>query len=149
MAAAGLAALASSRWLFLRRNAQFAMSVAISGAWGGLFTSPFTAVLLNVELTTERRVIRWITLAAPATAAIVGFAVFFAVKAGWSDLLRLLELPAYSLGLPELAIAVGLGVFGAVLGTLFKLSMVATRKLAAPWPTAPSCGARWPVSCSG
>ena len=32
MAAAGLAALASSRWMFLRRNTQFAMSVAISGA---------------------------------------------------------------------------------------------------------------------
>ena len=132
MAAAGLAALASSRWLFLRRNAQFAMSVAISGAWGGLFTSPFTAVLLNVELTFERRVVRWVTLAADATAAIVGFAIFFAVKAGWSELLRLLELPAYSLGLPELAIAAGLGLLGAVLGTLFKLSMVATRKLAAP-----------------
>ncbi len=132
MAAAGLAALASSRWAFLRRNAQFAMSVAISGAWGGLFTSPFTAVLLNVELTFERRVVRWITLAADATAAIVGFAVFFAVKAGWSDLLRLLDMPAYSLGLPELAIAAGLGVLGAVLGTLFKLSTLATRKLAAP-----------------
>ena len=132
MAAAGLAALASSRWRFLRRNAQFAMSVAISGAWGGLFTSPFTAVLLNVELNFERRILRWATIAADATAAIVGFAIFFAVDAGWSDLLRLLELPPYSLGLPELAIAAGLGVFGAVVGTLFKLSTLATRKLAAP-----------------
>ena len=137
MAAAGLAALASSRWPLLRRNAQFAMSVAISGAWGGLFTSPFTAVLLNVELTFERRVVRWVTLAADATAAIVGFAVFFAVKAGWSDLLRLLDIPAYSLGLPELAIAAGLGVFGAVLGTLFKLSTVATRNWPRPWPSRP------------
>lgn len=132
MAAAGLAALACSRWLFLRRHAQFAMSVAISGAWGGLFTSPFTAVLLNVELTFERRVLRWATAAADATAAIVGFAIFFAVDAGWSHLLRLLELPTYSIGLPELALAAGLGVLGAVLGTVFKLSMLATRKLAAP-----------------
>ncbi len=46
--------------------------------------------------------------------------------------MSLLELPSYSLGPPELAIAVGLGVFGAVLGTLFKLSTLATRKLAAP-----------------
>jgi H+/Cl- antiporter ClcA len=132
MAAAGIAAWASSRWLFLRRNAQFAMGVTISGAWGGLFTSPFTGLLLNVELTFERRVLRWATIAADATAAIVGFAIFFAVNAGWSDLLRLLELPPYALGLPELAIATGLGVFGAVLGTLFKLSTVATRRLAAP-----------------
>ncbi len=132
MAAAGLVALASSRWGFLRRNAQFAMSVAISGAWGGLFTSPFTAVLLNVELTFERRVLRWATIAADAAAAIVGFAIFFAVDAGWSDVLRLLDLPSYTLGLPELAIAAGLGVVGAVLGTVFKLSTLATRKLAAP-----------------
>ena len=132
MAAAGLAALASSRWLFLRHNAQFAMSVAINGAWAGLFTSPFTVVLLNVELSLERRVLRWATIAADVTAAIVGFAIFFAVDAGWSELLRLLELPPYSLGLPELAIAAGLGVFGAVLGTVFKLSMLVTGKLAAP-----------------
>ncbi len=47
------------------------MSVAISGAWGGLFTSPFTAVLLNVELTFERRVLRWATIAAELIAVSV------------------------------------------------------------------------------
>jgi H+/Cl- antiporter ClcA len=75
---------------------------------------------------------RWARLAADATAAIVGFAIFFAVNAGWANLIRSLDLPTFEFGLPELAIAVGFGVFGAIIGTVFKLSTVGTQKLAAP-----------------
>ena len=108
------------------------MSAAISGAWGGLFTAPFTALLLNLELTLERSVLRWARITADATAAIVGFAIFFAVDAGWSDVLRLLKLPSFDFGILELGLAAGFGVLGAIVGTAFKLSMVATGKLAAP-----------------
>ena len=70
--------------------------------------------------------------AADATAAIVGFAIFFTVDAGWSDVLRLLDLPSFELGLADLAMAVGFGVLGAVVGTIFKLTMLGTRRLATP-----------------
>jgi H+/Cl- antiporter ClcA len=137
MAAAGLASFAISRGLVRRRDSEVAISAAISGAWGGLFTAPFTALLLNLELTVERRTLRWARIAADATAAIVGFAIFFAVDAGWSNVLRLLELPPFDFGVPELALAVGLGVLGSIIGTVFKISMVATRKLAAPLASRP------------
>jgi H+/Cl- antiporter ClcA len=133
MAAAGLAG-----WLAARRNAtpeqsEAATRAAITGAWSGLFTAPFTAVLLIVELNTGKRLLDWNRLTIDATAAVVGFAIFFSVTAGWSDVLRLLDLPPYSLEARDLAIAVGLGVLGAVIGTLFKLITLGTRRLAAPF----------------
>lgn len=132
MAAAGIAAFAISRRLVRRADSDLVMSTAISGAWGGLFTAPFTALLLSIELGVGRNVMRWARLAADATAAIVGFAIFFAVNAGWANLIRSMDLPTFEFGLPELAIAVGFGVFGAIIGTIFKLSTAGTQKLAAP-----------------
>ncbi|MEZ5382549.1 MAG: chloride channel protein [Microthrixaceae bacterium] len=137
MAAAGLASYAVSRGLVRRRDADVAMSAAISGAWGGLFTAPFTALLLNLELTVERSVLRWARITSDAAAAIVGFAIFFVVDAGWSDVLRLLKLPSFDFGILELGLAAVLGVLGAIVGTAFKLSMVATGRLAAPHASRP------------
>lgn len=132
MAAAGIASFAVSRRLVRQADSDAVVSAAISGAWGGLFTAPFTALLLSIELGVGRNVMRWARLAADATAAVVGFSVFFAVDAGWSSLLRLLDLPSYEFGVPEIALAVGFGVVGALVGTLFKLSTTVTRRLAAP-----------------
>jgi len=96
-----------------------------------------TALLLNIESTVDQRALRWARLAADATAAIVGFAIFFAVDAGWSDVLRLLDLPSFELRLVDLAVAAGFGVLGAVVGTIFKLSMLGTRRLATPFQGQP------------
>lgn len=133
----GMAAGGAAGWLASRRKAtpeqsEIATRAAITGAWSGLFTAPFTAVLLIVELNTGKRLLNWNRLAIDATAAVVGFAIFFSVTAGWSDVLRLLELPPYTLEVSHLAIAVGLGILGAVIGTMFKLITLGTRRLAAP-----------------
>lgn len=58
MAAAGIAAFAVSRRLVRRADSDLVMSAAISGAWGGLFTAPFTALLLSIELGVGRNVMR-------------------------------------------------------------------------------------------
>lgn len=130
----GMAGGGIASWL--RRNAdeedtRAGVTAGITGAWGGLFTAPFTAVLLNVELSFGARALLWSRLAIDAAAAVVGFLIFFAVTAGWSDVLRLLELPSYSMELGHLLVAVGLGVLGAVVGIVFKLSMLAFSRLAA------------------
>ena len=132
MAAAGLAAWWGQRrhWPEERRRA--GVRTAIAGAWGGLFTAPFVATLLNVELGIGTRIIAWRALASDATAAIAGFAVFFAVDAGWSNLLRLLTLAEYDLELWHFLVALGLGIAGAILATIFKLTVLATRRLAQP-----------------
>jgi H+/Cl- antiporter ClcA len=108
------------------------MGASITSAWGGLFTAPFTAVLINVELSIDRTVMRGARLTADATAALVGFALFYLIDAGWSDVLRLLDLPGFEFEMWNLFLGAGLGVVAAVIGTLFKLSTLATRKLAVP-----------------
>lgn len=131
----GMAGGGIASWL--RRNAdeeeaRAGVTAGITGAWGGLFTAPFAAVLLNVELSFGARALLWSRLAIDAAAAVVGFAIFFAVTAGWSDVLRLLELPSYSMEFAHLLVAVGLGAVGALVGAVFKLMMLIFSRLAAP-----------------
>ncbi len=133
----GMAAGGIATWWGRRRGrSQSQMhadtTAAITGAWGGLFTTPFVGTLLGVELSVGARILDWRRIAADATAAVVGFSVFFAVESGWSQTLRFLSLAPYNLEVWHLLVAFGLGVAGAVLGTLFKISALATRALAAP-----------------
>lgn len=130
MAAAGLAAWWGRRRRLSKSAQQADTTAAITGAWGGLFTTPFVGTLLNVELSFGVRIVDWRRLSADATAAIAGFTVFFGIEAGWSETLRLISLEPYDLRPWHLLVAVGLGVAGAILGTLFKMSALATRRLA-------------------
>lgn len=133
----GMAAAGIATWWGRRRGRSESQvhadtTAAITGAWGGLFTTPFVGTLLNVEMSVGARILDWRRIAADATAAVVGFSVFFAVESGWSQTLRFLSLEPYNLEVWHLLLAAGLGVAGAVLGTLFKISALATRALAAP-----------------
>jgi H+/Cl- antiporter ClcA len=133
----GMAAAGIATWWGRRRGRSQSQvhadtTAAITGAWGGLFTTPFVGTLLSVELSVGARILDWRRIAADATAAVVGFSVFFAVESGWSQTLRFLSLEPYNLEVWHLLLAFGLGVAGAVLGTLFKISALATRALAAP-----------------
>ena len=132
MAAAGIATWWGHRRGRSQSQVHADTTAAITGAWGGLFTTPFVGTLLNVEMSVGARILDWRRIAADATAAVVGFSVFFAVESGWSQTLRFLSLEPYNLEVWHLLLAAGLGVAGAVLGTLFKISALATRALAAP-----------------
>ena len=132
MAAAGIATWWGRRHGRSQSQVQADTTAAITGAWGGLFTTPFVGTLLNVELSVGARVLDWRRIAADATAALVGFSVFFAIESGWSQTLRFLSLEPYTLEVWHLLLAVGLGVAGAVLGTLFKMSALVTRAMAVP-----------------
>jgi len=132
LAAAGVAAWWAHRQAASEAGSDQGIRAAITGAWAGLFTAPVVAALLSVELGFDTRVIRWRAFAGDAVAAIAGFSVFFSVQSGWSATLRLLQLAPYTLELWHLLVAVALGMGGAVLATLFKVSVLATRRLAAP-----------------
>lgn len=98
----GMAAAGIATWWGRRRGRSESQvhadtTAAITGAWGGLFTTPFVGTLLNVELSVGARILDWRRIAADATAAVVGFSVFFAVDAGWSQTLRFLSLEPYNL----------------------------------------------------
>jgi len=132
MAAAGIAAWWGRRRGRPESQVRVDTTSAITGAWGGLFTTPFVATLLNIELSVGARVLEWRRIAADATAAVVGFSVFFAIESGWSRTLRFLSLEPYTLEVWHLVLAVGLGIVGALLGTLFKISALMTRAIAVP-----------------
>ena len=68
------------------------------------FTSPFVSVMLLLELAQSRYVVSLAFLVIQAAAALLGFAVFFAVG-GFSSLLASLSLPDYQLELWHFAAA--------------------------------------------
>jgi H+/Cl- antiporter ClcA len=131
MLAGGAASAVGDRrgWDGTTRKVTLGSSVA--AAYGGLFTSPFVSVMLLLELAQTRYVVSLAFLVIQTAAALLGFAVFFAVG-GFSSLLASLSLPDYQLELWHFAaaaviaiVAVGLGLLTAVFATLF-------RRLAAP-----------------
>ena len=131
MLAGGTASAVADRrdWDLTTRKVTLGSSVAAT--YAGLFTSPFVSVMLLLELAQSRYVVSLAFLVIQAAAALLGFAVFFAVG-GFSSLLASLSLPDYQLELWHFAaaaviaiVAVGLGVLTAVFASLF-------RRLAAP-----------------
>ena len=82
MAAAGIATWWGRRRGRSESQVQADTTAAITGAWGGLFTTPFVGTLLNIELSVGARILDWRRIAADATAAVVGFGVFFAIESG-------------------------------------------------------------------
>jgi H+/Cl- antiporter ClcA len=105
----------------------------ILGAWGGLFTSPFATVLMPLELAHSQTPAYYGMLIVAAAAAVIGFSVFYAASGNtFASLLRILDLPEYSLRLWHLVLAVPLGVLGAILGLIFGVLNRFFKRLAAP-----------------
>ena len=72
----GMAAAGIATWWGRRRGRSESQvhadtTAAITGAWGGLFTTPFVGTLLNVGMSVGARILDWRRIAADATAAVV------------------------------------------------------------------------------
>ena len=110
----------------------------VMGAWGGLFTSPFAALVMPLELTHQQTPGYYGTLTIVAAAAVLGFSIFYAFAGNaFASVLRILDLPAYSLRLWHLLLAVALGVLGAILGLIFGLLLRSLKRLTAPLNSRP------------
>lgn len=108
------------------------------GAYGGLLTSPFAALLMPLELAHQQMPSYYGTLIIAAIAGVLGFSLFFAVGGeAFASVLRILDLPAYSLRLWHLILVVALGVLGAVLGLIFGLLLRSLKKLTTPLNSRP------------
>jgi H+/Cl- antiporter ClcA len=102
-------------------------------AYGGLFTSPFASLLMPLELAHQQTPGYYGTLTIAALAGVIGFGIFFAASGGaFAGVLRILALPAYSLRLWHLILAIPLGVLGAVLGMIFGLLLRTLKRATAP-----------------
>ena len=97
-------------WLSERRKMsdEFKETNVLSGvvaAYGGLFTSPFAFVLMRLELGHVQTPAYFAVITIATVAATLGFAFFYAVAGEqYAELLRLLDLPAYTLELWHLLV---------------------------------------------
>jgi H+/Cl- antiporter ClcA len=110
----------------------------VMGAYGGLFTSLFAALLMPLELAHQQTPGYYGTLTIAAIVGVLGFSLFFAVGGeAFASVLRILDLPAYSLRLWHLILAVALGVLGAVLELIFGLLLRSLKWLTTPLNSRP------------
>jgi H+/Cl- antiporter ClcA len=133
MLAGGLATWLSERHKVTDKVQRSNVLSSVLGAYGGLFTSPFAALLMPLELAHRQAPSYYGILTIAAVAAVLGFTVFYAVGGeAFASVIRVLDLPPYSLKLWHLLLAVVLGVLGAVLGLVFGLLLSLLKRFTTP-----------------
>jgi H+/Cl- antiporter ClcA len=106
---------------------------SVAGAFAGLFTAPFAVILMGLELKHRQSPYYYGTLMIIAVSALLGFAVFYtAGNDNFAAVLRLLELPPYTLDQWHLPVALLLGLLGVVFAFLFAFLMKTLHQLMAP-----------------
>ena len=139
----GMLAGGLGTWLSERRKMsdEFRESNVLSGvvsAYGGLFTSPFAFVLMRLELGHIQTPAYFATITIATVAATIGFAFFYAVAGEeFANLLRLLDLPSYTLELWHLVVALVISVVGAALALIYGLTVGTVKRLVAPLENRP------------
>ncbi len=131
MLAGGAATAIAERQGWDEATKRLTFRSAVSGAYGGLFTSPFVAVMLILEKA-PRPTMSIPYLGIEVIASLVGFAVFFAAG-GFADVVSELSLPSYDLELWHLGVAAGIGIVGVAGGFLTVVLGRFFRRLAAPF----------------
>jgi H+/Cl- antiporter ClcA len=139
----GMLAGGLGTWLSERRKLsdEIRKSNVLSGvvsAYGGVFTSPFAFVVMRLELPHMQTPAYFAVITIATIAATIGFAIFYAAAGEqFAEVLRLLDLPSYTLELWHLAVAMGLSVLGAALALIFGLTMGTIKRLVAPLENQP------------
>jgi H+/Cl- antiporter ClcA len=131
MLAGGAASAIGNRFEWDEATQKDTFAATVSGAYGGLFTSPFVSTLMILEFTPPTRVKYLSVLTIEVFASLTGFAVFFAIG-GFADLLSELSLPDYNLELWHFGIAVAMACIGVLGGLLTARLSSIFRYLAAP-----------------
>jgi H+/Cl- antiporter ClcA len=139
----GMLAGGLGTWLSERRKLsdQLRESNVLSGvvsAYGGLFTSPFAFVIMRLELAHKQTPAYFAMIVIATVAATIGFAIFYAVSGEeFADLLRILDLPVYTLELWHLLVALVLSLVGAALALIYGITLGTVRRLVAPLENRP------------
>jgi H+/Cl- antiporter ClcA len=134
----GMLAGGLGTWLSERRKMsdEFRESNVLAGvvsAYGGLFTTPFAFVLMRLELGHLQTPAYFAIITIATVAATIGFSFFYAVAGEeFAALLRLLDLPSYTLELWHLLVALVLSVAGAGLALVYGLTLGTVKRLVAP-----------------
>jgi H+/Cl- antiporter ClcA len=135
---AGMIAAGLSDWVSKWRNLKedVRKSNIVSGvvaAYSGVFTSPLAILMIPIELPHMQSLAYYSVLIIAAAAGVIGFVVFF-LGGGFefSGMLRLLDLPEYTLEIWHILVGVVLGVLGALLILIYGLMRKGLNRLVVP-----------------
>jgi H+/Cl- antiporter ClcA len=109
---------------------EIATTSGINGALGGMLTAPILATLLTTELRWPERRLYYRVLIPSLTAAILGFAINFAILG--DTFLGVFAMPGYDVRAWHLVVAVALGFAGATLAWMLGLAVFYIRRWVAP-----------------
>jgi len=113
---------------------------SITAAYGGLFTAPFGAFLIPLEMPHWQTIESYGVLIIAGATAVLGFLVFYISGGNQFDgLLRLLDLPKYTLLPWHLVVAIIIGLLGAGAAIILGQTIGILKKLIRPLN-------RWPIS---
>jgi H+/Cl- antiporter ClcA len=133
MLAAGLATWISEKRKLSDEVRKSNIISSITAAYGGLFTAPLGAFLIPVEMPHIQSIGSYGGLIIAGIAAVVGFVVFYTAGGDqFAGLLRILDLPEYTLEVWHLAVAVILGAVGALLAFLYAITRGLLTRLVMP-----------------
>ncbi|MGZ7044254.1 MAG: chloride channel protein, partial [Methanobacterium sp.] len=97
----GFLAAGMGSWISKKRNmdsktTETNLLSSVSGAYSGLFSSPFAVFLILLESKHMQNITYYGTLLIAGLAAVIGFALFYALQGlNYSSLLGILSLPSY------------------------------------------------------
>ncbi len=110
----------------------------VSGAYSGLFSSPFVVLLMLLESSHFQTIAYYGTLLIAGLAAAIGFELFYALNGmAVSSLLGILSLPSYNLQLFDLITGILLGVVAVPVALVFVILNRGIQRLVAPLNSKP------------
>jgi H+/Cl- antiporter ClcA len=138
MLAGGLATWISDKRKLSEEIRRSNVVSSITAAYGGLFTAPLGAFLIPLEMPHMQTIESYGVLIIAGATAVLGFLVFYISGGNQFDgLLRLLDLPEYTLLPWHLVVAFMIGLLGAAVAWILGLSISILKKLVMPlnrWP---------------
>jgi H+/Cl- antiporter ClcA len=133
MLAGGLATWISDKRKLSEEIRRSNVVSSITAAYGGLFTAPLGAFLIPLEMPHSQTMESYGVLIIAGATAVLGFLVFYISGGNQFDgLLRLLDLPKYTLLPWHLVVALMIGLLGAAAAWVLGLTIGILKKLVMP-----------------
>jgi H+/Cl- antiporter ClcA len=133
MFAGGLATWISEKRKMSEELKDSNVKSGVVSAYGGLFTSPISFVLMLLELPHKQSPVYFGVLAIASVASVIGFSIFYALAGNeYANLLRILDLPTYTLEVWMLGAAVLFSVLGVALAMVYAFMLGSLKRLTAP-----------------
>ncbi len=136
--AAGLGSWVSKRLKMDSKTTRSNVMSSVSGAYSGLFSSPFAMLLILLESTHFQSIAYYGTLLIAGLAAVVGFGLFYTLDGlNFSSLLGILSPPAYDLKIWHLVVSVAFGILAVPFALIFVILTRILNRLVEPLNSKP------------